>query len=886
MRHLLLGLVLFLGWAVSAHAQRGLLTNGGFEGGAGRDGKGGGIPDWLPFEQGYDIDRQIVRNGAQSLRCDSANEQSRRGGYVRLTLNQTRPIPILVTGWSKADAVSGTPDSDYALYIDLEYMDGTSLWGQTAPFRTGTHDWERRQALVLPTKPIRHLLIYALFRRHRGTAWFDDFYARELGGEQVFDTQVLPLPPRPPQNGKTTLSISGKDGLALEFDSRGEIRSVRSGGQEVGSGATGGFFARDVGVEGPILPLRGSVRKRALGGLALEATSGDLRVRFSAKILPENDALIIDGEMTDVTRSDRAITVYFALPVQATGWQWGQDIRQAETIAPGREYTNQVRVNVGATGGLSLYPFACVSNTRHALGIASQMDWPGVFRLFYNSATRQFVIAWDVALTRKTSAWPAGNARFRCTLFRLPPGQAAWGFRAAAQRFYRLNGSLFQRRAKAEGIWIAFTDPSRVENHADFGFAYHEGDNSLKSDDALDILSFRYTEPTTYWMPMPPEMPRTYENALKRLHEYAAQTPTAETKFHVEMAKAVLSSGAQDENGKFLVEFQNQPWTNGAVFVLNPNPELPNAPDKPTRASVAYNFALANTMYGPNARATRGEQDGEYLDTLEGWADFLDMRPSNLQACPYPLTFDTDSRRPVLPQWYGVHSFARYLRDDLRSRGKLLMANTTPIRFSIFAPLFDVMGMEVNWLDASGNWRPDSDAAFCLRRTLSAQKPYLLLMNTNYDQLTLEKVEKYFQRSLFYGVYPSMFSADASTNPYWENPRWYNRDRALFKKYIPVIKTLSAAGWQPITQARSAQPGVYVERFGARHFTALNDTVQPQKTTLTIALAPLGLNNGTRLKAVNLLTSAEMETQQDGTTLRIPLSLQPEEALALTLQPR
>src|SRR6185437_11550802 len=100
--------------------------------------------------------------------------------------------------------------------------------------------------------------------------------------------------------------------------------------------------------------------------------------------------------------------------------------------------------------------------------------------------------------------------------------------------------------------------------------------------------------------------------------------------------------------------------------------------------------------YGPEAARKNGTLDGEYLDSLEGWADTPDYRPENLAASPYALTFDPDSLRPMLPEWFSTYAFTRYLSDDLHRRGKLLMANSTPIRFSIFAPALDLMGIEVN----------------------------------------------------------------------------------------------------------------------------------------------------------------------------------------------
>ncbi|HZO88425.1 MAG TPA: hypothetical protein VFB38_08800 [Chthonomonadaceae bacterium] len=855
---------------------RRLIPNGGFEGGG-----SGRVPGWEAYEGGFEADRQAHHGGAQSIRCTSRSAQARLGALARTTLNQTRPIPVLVTGWSKAEGVSGVKDSDYSIYVDLEYTDGTPLWGQIAPFNVGTHDWERRQVLVLPAKPIRTMSVYALFRNHSGTAWFDDFAAQEMAGDRIFDSQALSsLPPHPahlPPDGAQMRRVTAGDGLALDINARGEVVAVRAGGQSLTSPAAGGFFVRDVAAEGPLAPLRGAVTA-AGRGVQITGESGPARLRFQARVEPQGDALAVEGTLTDLAGTDRAVTVYLALPIQADGWQWGQDIRHAETIQPGREYSNQAHVNVGATGGLSLYPFACIAGPRNGVGIANQIGWPSVYRLFYNGTTRQFVIAWDFALTDKVAAWPR-TAHFRGTLFRLPPGQAEWGFRAAAQRFYRLNAQGFERRAKADGIWMPFTDPSTVQHFEDFGFAYHEGDNSIRSDDTHGILSFRYTEPMSYWMPMPPAWPRTYENAIALLHKNADGN-NAEAR---DFSRATLNSGTWDEHGRFNLEFQNQPWANGAVFTLDPNPQLPATSEHPTKASISYTQAKADQMYGPAARRQRGDQDGEYLDSLEGWADTQDYRPSNLAACPCPLPFDTDSRRPVLPQWYSTHAFARFLSADLHRRGKLLMANTTPVRFSIYASLMDVMGIEVNWLDAEGRWRPDSDAVFNLRRTMSAQKPYLLLMNTNYDRFTPPLVEKYFQRSMFYGVFPSMFSADAATHPYWEAPKWYNRDRPLFKKYIPIVKRLSAAGWEPITHAHSANPAVYVERFGSRLFTLLNDSDRPQETVLTIDLDALRLQ-ASGLRVVTLLTNADIPARQEGTTLSIPLHLAAEEALALELK--
>ena len=285
----------------------------------------------------------------------------------------------------------------------------------------------------------------------------------------------------------------------------------------------------------------------------------------------------------------------------------------------------------------------------------------------------------------------------------------------------------------------------------------------------------------------------------------------------------------------------------------------------------------------PARNKERGELDGEYLDSLEGWADVLDYRPLSLASSPYPLPFDTDDRQPVVPQWYSTHTFTRFVSQDLHNRNRLLMANTVPVRFAIFAPLLDVMGIEVNWLTSDGKWQPDSDEIFNFRRTMSDQKPYVLLMNTNFNRLTPPLVEKYFQRSLFYGVFPSMFSADAATHPYWETPDWYNRDRPLFQKYVPIIKKLSAAGWQPLTYARTNDSTVYVERYGTRLFTLFNDRAAMQEMTLIVDARALHLPTAT-LRATNLLTNTEVPINLAGNVAILTLTLQPEQAAVIELK--
>jgi hypothetical protein len=113
-----------------------LALNGGFEAG-----QGAAASSWNAYQQGYQIAAGEGRQGSRAVVCEMRDGQRGAGASQTLMLNRTNAAPLVVRGWSKAQDVTGGPDNNYSLYVDLVYADGTQLWGQTANFRCGT-DWE------------------------------------------------------------------------------------------------------------------------------------------------------------------------------------------------------------------------------------------------------------------------------------------------------------------------------------------------------------------------------------------------------------------------------------------------------------------------------------------------------------------------------------------------------------------------------------------------------------------------------------------------------------------------------------------------------------------------------------------------------------------------
>ncbi|MBI5384625.1 MAG: hypothetical protein HZA90_08030 [Verrucomicrobia bacterium] len=816
-----------------------LVRNGGFE--ELEDAQPAG---WRAWQSGFRLAAGEGRGGSTAVVCENRSEKAEFGVSQTLTLNRARVAPLVVRAWSKAESAGAGADSGYSVYVDLVYADGSTLWGQTAPFRCGTHAWERREVLILPEKPVKSLTAYCLFRGHTGKVWFDDVTVEEVkaeGAAVLFQgVPVTPTAPSAQTPAAPEKRLETSDGLALT-QRGGAIASVRAGPRDLTAPSPGGFLVRDVAANSDFFRFE-------------NGACPDLGLKVDVEFTSLKNHIAVRGRVTDTTAKDRAVTLVFALPLEAVGWRWGDDIRRHRVIAGRGEFANSVSVRCGATGTMSLYPLAAVWGERDGLALGLDMARPAVYRVGYHAGRKTLFIAWDFGLVKETERFPSG-AEFAGVIYRFDP---AAGFRSAFQKFTEIFPEHFAVRAKEQGLWMPFTNVSKVQGWEDFGFRFHEGNNNVPWDDEHGVLSFRYTEPMTWWMRMKKGTPRTMEAALNLQEELARGTDAQLRR----MAEVSRVAAMFDEGGQPALRFQNTPWCDGAVWSLNPNPRLgvtaadasgPGAVASsrvPTNAATVYwSDSIKARLYGP---AAKGRLDGEYLDSLEGYVTTeLNFRREHFRASTVPLTFATDTKQPALFKGLAVAEFTKWMADDVRALGKLMFANGVPYRFTFLCSWLDVLGTETDWLRA-GKYQPASLSQMDLWRTMSGAKPYLLLMNTDYDQFTPDLVEKYFNRCLFYGMWPGFFSHNAADNPYWQNPKWYNRDRPLFKKFLPDIKRVAEAGWQPVTGATCDNEKILLERFGPDaggtvYFTAFNDTAQAQSGTVRAGAKP-GQNWPVRLQ--------------------------------------
>lgn len=950
-----------------------LLTNGDLE--KVQDGQIVGVNPW---EKGYEIDSD-ARSGKVSARISvPAVTEEQHGLTYPVVLNQAQPLPFTAELWSKAKDVSGTPDSDYSLYIDLTYMDGTELWGQISPFATGTHDWQKRTVTVVPEKPVKVVSFHAIFRSHTGTAWFDDFafYALDLPeGAGTFDgipvirdtSKVVPVS----SVGEKTDLTAGP--LKLSLDTKL--------GLWLTGRANGGLFLRDASRKSDFRQPVGEV-KRTAQGAHFAATDEDLGLKIEADYTVRPEGIRVEGTLEDLTGEDRGVSVYCSLPLAADIWH--QDMRTSQKIEGGQPYSFCTQVGCGANGKMSLYPFGCVTGEQKTTVIGAPLDPPRLYRFGYDSTTHELFGVEDLGLT-KSSKTPQ-KASFSFVLWRCDNG-----FRGALDSYYKAFPGFFTKRNKIEGNWMAFDDIAAVQNPEDFYFAFKEGTNDPAYDEAHGILTYTYVEPASYWLGLG-DLPRTPEAALGLLEKQAQQ--------NMGQAVATMTSAVRHADGSPEMSVVNAPWCDGALFINNPDPDIPTTPQyplnqgmilwrsidsglgegggdtniggwrgweqgyqaapgqgrngsqaafinrpeigtgyglsqpvslrqtKPTRVIVSAwckaenvtgeedkDFAIycdlalgdGTPSWGHTASFTLGTHDweqqsvildvgkpivnltlhllfrgnhtgkvwfddvsvteegsdknlvdnpglepkqvakatvdGTYIDSLEMGASMLDFDRKHWLAADEPLVFTTDEGLPVEMLMFATYDFIKDVSDKMHAQGRTIFANSALHRFAQPAAVLDLMGTETNW-HSGGNWTPMRDADCNFKRAMCHQRPYLLLQNTVFEDFPVEMVERYMKRAIFYGMFPSFFSHNAADATYWTRPDIYNRDRHLFKQYLPVAQKIAAAGWEPLTHATTGNDKVYIERWGRGndiYFTLFNDSDTQQQYTLQIEAKGLGL---------------------------------------------
>ncbi|MCS7254541.1 MAG: discoidin domain-containing protein [Armatimonadota bacterium] len=668
------------------------------------------------------------------------------------------------------------------------------------------------------------------------------------------------------QNARSyELASAGR--LKIAFDKRtGRINSF--GVADVLWQGDGGFSVFDV-VANKTLKLYGALKQVGKEQVEFECTSKELSVSLKATFVSKPRCIEVSGVLTG--DGERAVVLSFSLPIDVGGWYWWDDMRRGRMITNG-VYRNVVKLPM--RGEHSPYPLCAVCDLKRGVGMGIDLSMPVMHRFLLDASLRELRLEYDFGLSKHAKA----PCKFRFAIFAI--SEPGWGMRSAMMDYYELFSSSFVKRTKVDGIWMPFTPISKIEHPEDFGFAFHEGTSGADYDEKHGIYTFVYVEPWSARFYLPLDAPRNLSASELLSHE--AVIKGADKR----LLEVVERCAAHSPEGTLHPRSYTADWAMGRLvydFLVNADPDISG---DWTKARLMDETIIKEFA----SHRERGvELDGVYFDGFGEWVrPQVNERKDHWSVFDFPLSFSWETKRPCQITAFGIYEYLQRMAEKLHADGKLVMANGYVWAYIPFAAHWiDVGGNEIRWTRMR-----DDYPFFDYRRFLAFRRPYLPLNNEDFEKVfTAELAEEYFDWALFYGFFPSCFSPTASSvGNYWNTPQFHNRDRHLFRIYIPLLRMLSSAGWNPITQGHPSGHGmrwfdvlnsdVLVERFGdyasgKLFFTVHNRTNSPIDETIQIDYKPLGIDpkRETDLCIAELLTGHVLAYTVDEMHINIPMSL-------------
>ena len=770
----------------------------------------------LAFNGGFLPQNSWIINGNAKIEGNTIAFEGSATACQTIVLNHKNPAVILCECESRAENATGNNAYEYSFLIEAQFADGTTNKLAWVPFNDGTLFHAEYAPFPDGTTQWNKRTLTLAFKKPVRSINFVLMF-RNYSGKAFFrNAAVRDLSKIPTFDAMPICDIPQtikEHSLLLRDCAQDEFKELIPDSDSMTETPFSAF-----GIKAEI-SVREQSRRHSIFHIKLVSDGTRNRaITFYAAIRNSSPATVYTN-MTDVFQPSENSTVIDAAP-----WR------------------------IGANSLLSRSPFISVddgANEIISMGFSPLYPLPG--RAGYSQALSSSYIAFDTALTNEQP-----SAEFEYVIF---ASKAEYKFRGALEKYIQIFPDHHANRVKEQGLWMPFLPISKIPDYEDFHFRFKEGADEPEWDRNHNMLTFRYTEPLTLWMNTGGEKAASRAE-LDYFREHSAP----------EHQRQILASSVMcGETGTDTAILMDRPWCRGAVWSIN---SMPGLEGEVTDYKTKWNSKIAEKYHSVNSKDNLS--GGEYIDSAEGYATAeADFNKNHFKAAKLPLTFATDSLKPCIAKGTIVYEYINSLRTEMRSRGKYMMGNGTPGAMWFLTPLLDVAGIETDWC-VDGKYTPVTLEELCQRRSASAAKPYCFLMNTDFGRFTFEMVEKYMARCMAFGIFPGFFSANAATGHYFAQKELYERDRPLFKKYLPAITRIAESGWESVTHAETDEKDIHLERFGESIITVLNDSGRTTDAKITIFLPHAA-------EAKDMITNTLYKF--DGDT--ITLTLAPDETKAL-----
>lgn len=606
--------------------------------------------------------------------------------------------------------------------------------------------------------------------------------------------------------------IKTSDNLSLEIAEDGRLVGVNLDDRQVlnSDSEHTGILVRDVRAGGKFEEVLGKLTK-IKNGVNISSNLNGLNLNVDANIVSKEEYIEISGVVSDISKTDRAITVYFGIPLADKDWNLADGI-DSEIAVSGK--------NVQREYIQTLYPISAISNKKQGgLTLAIRMDEPRNFRFGYNTLQNMYFAAMDFALVPINNVHniSLSKASFRILLYR---NSSQWAFRSALEKYYQWFPQFFNHRVQRPGGWgiPAYYEKGasreRLKQGYDMGMRYSWGHRTemLKLNNDIGIYNILYIEPEYLQVSMGDYGTIdkvTDADVMKRLERLAENDPCEMEKYkklHAcqayswfvdqeafpkwggtadeytsNLAKTVLKSLIYDYAGRPVFNLaDNRPWLGdgnfGAMVRCDLDPDIENGKG-------AFSLKSLNVRAEDMQLKNHCLIDGVGLDCWLPMGD--DYRKENFKYSDLPLSFRSEfGTEPMIPVAFSSIEWLRWMRTETQWKNKIFMANLQ-CNYMYYHDLFSMMYLDVLGIEDRAIPNPD------FFRILGYHKSITDL------PCGAPASEREMKKRLLQCIFPG-----------------YGHNERLLLKYSPIFEKLALAGWEPVPYVVSDSPDIRIERYG------------------------------------------------------------------------
>ncbi|MEI7851429.1 MAG: hypothetical protein WCH86_06310 [Kiritimatiellales bacterium] len=658
-----------------------------------------------------------------------------------------------------------------------------------------------------------------------------------------------------------TVTLSDHAGLTLNLGDNGNITGVEISGNKLPNGTEGGFYLREPNSAKKV-PMVGRVVSKD-GKLHLTLTS-PLQANVSAVITEGAGFIEVAGVLEDLTGKDRGLWLGFNVPVNTTGWKWGQTLSTSPVIT---------KENPAYAEGNNLVPIPAVWTDKGGIALSIPPTDPCVFEVGSDADGLRIQMAFG--LSKDTAKFPS-KAPFR---FRIYSIDGTWGFRDALAKYYDWYPEYYRIEP-----WVM----KSLDHHHDWINMNYVGD-SFKTDGQVDPNAKQYM---AYTKTSARPQGMTNADQLKTNQQFIDAIAKTDTIQHYEKKgatnspllkegrAALINSVCYNPDGSFGTFKASE---DGVDFPHNCDPDL--FADKTPHAPVYADMYLR--------KATDLRKLGDFVsihwDRLGGWSNFLNYRREHFAYIDHPLTFDQEGRVCIHTQFTNYELFDAY-RELIKTGGLFHEAAgmkmyswkkipNQPAGQMQGGQFFLASVVAGGWQE--GSFKPIGLGGFDFERMVVGRKSYRISSGNivaREEAPSLEAIKNALAKTTAYGFacpVQVQYFFPAGHPKFLPDYSWYTKPehKALWDKYEPANLAIRLAGWEPVTHAYVNSPAVQLQRFGRGDeiYLTVWGPEPPASVEIEVEAAALGLKEKPSFSEIVADTPMQVEKSSKGWKLTVPL---------------